>query len=119
MTSILRCRLCQCQVQGILRCETPSSTSNPGDEVYLRLHKGYTIPSHAGQNLKLTERKISPLKVIKAVGRLAYRLEILSHWRIHPVISVAQLEPKYPGKDLWDRPVPTNPEPFNVLIEHN
>jgi hypothetical protein len=42
---------------------------------------------------------------MERIGRLAYRLDILSHEHIHNIFSVAMLEPS---------PVPGS-DPFNVL----
>ncbi|KAN0086940.1 hypothetical protein V8E54_000628 [Elaphomyces granulatus] len=53
---------------------------NVGDRVYVTLHE----------------------------GRLAYRLELPLHWRIHPVISIAHLESA--KEDPFDRPVPNHPD---------
>jgi hypothetical protein len=33
-------------------------------------------------------------RVLERIGNLAYRLDIPPNWKIHPVISVAHLEPK-------------------------
>ena len=62
-----------------------------GDEAYLRLHQGYSIPGLA--NRKLSQQRVGPFKVLAKVGQLAYRLELPPVMRINPVISVAQLEP--------------------------
>jgi hypothetical protein len=72
---------------------------NVGDEVYLRLYKGYSIP--AEKKRKLDKQRIGPLKVIKRIGQLAYKLEIPDHWRVHDVFSIAHLEPAVRGVDPW------------------
>ena len=61
-----------------------------GSMAYLRLHHGYSIP---GVNPKLSNQRVGPFKVLKKVGNLAYQLELPDIMRIHPVISIAQLEP--------------------------
>lgn len=41
---------------------------------------------------------------------MAYRLDVPPNWRIHPVFSVAQLEPAPPPvKDLFGRSFSSNP----------
>jgi hypothetical protein len=55
--------------------------------------------------------------VLERVGRLAYRLDIPPDSRIHPVISVAHLEPAPTGEDPWhrqydDEHLPTTDERF-------
>jgi len=45
------------------------------------------------------------------VGRLAYKLELPSHWRIHPVFTIAQLEPcPSPDSDHFKRSRPDYPK---------
>ncbi|SLM36395.1 reverse partial [Lasallia pustulata] len=86
-----------------------------GDEVFIKLHKGYTLPSVT--NRKLSNQRAGPLKIVKKIGLLAYRLDIPVNWKIHPVISVAQLEPAPKGSDPYEREDrPSNPpavEEFN------
>jgi hypothetical protein len=69
----------------------------PGDKAYITLAKGiepgYRIPTPSS---KLSERRVGPFPIIRAVGRLAYELQLPSTWTIHPVISVAHLEPHKP-----------------------
>ena len=81
----------------------------------LRLHKGYSFPSTAGVTKKLTQQYVGPFRIVEKVGRLAYRLDVLPDWRIHPVFSVAQLEPAPPPtEDPFGRPFPSNPPPVFV-----
>ena len=45
-----------------------------------------------------------PFKVTERVGRLAYKLDIPQHWRVHNVFSIAQLEPApNPSSDPYER----------------
>ena len=59
----------------------------------LKLHESYSIPSTLGITKKLIQQYVSLFRMMKRDGRLAYRLDILSDWRIYPIFSVAQLEP--------------------------
>ena len=79
-----------------------------GSYAYLKLHHGYKIPGLT--NRKLSQQRAGPFKVLEKVGNLAYRLQLPSTMRIHPVISVAQLEP-CPQGDPYHRPRPDNPGP--------
>ena len=83
------------------------------DMVNIRLHRGYTLP--AVTNKKLQQQFAGLLKVIKRVGRLAYKLDVPPNWNIHPVISIAHLEPaSRQCDDPYDRPRPDHPEPVHV-----
>ena len=62
-----------------------------GSTAYLRLHQGYEIPGTT--NHKLHQQRVGPFKVLDKVGQLAYRLELPPVMKIHPVVSVVQLEP--------------------------
>ena len=87
-----------------------------GDWAMLRLHKGYLIPSSIGMTKKLTQQYVGPFQIVKKVGRLAYKLDVPSDWRIHPVFSVAQLEPAPdPAKDPFQRLRPQHPP--SVFVE--
>lgn len=59
----------------------------------LRLHRGYKIPSSQILGTKLSQQFAGPFKILSKVGNLAYRLKIPTYWRIHPVFTIAQLEP--------------------------
>src|SRR5947209_2435488 len=52
----------------------------PSNWALLRLHKGYNIPSE--YNPKLSQQYAGPFKILEKVGRLAYCLLLLEHWRI-------------------------------------
>ena len=86
-----------------------------GQSVFLRLHKGYNIPSNATITRKLGQQYAGPFKVLRKVGNLAYELDLPQHWRVHPVISIAMLEPTPSGEDPFDRPVPEQPD--SVYVE--
>ncbi|RKF57458.1 hypothetical protein GcC1_189022, partial [Golovinomyces cichoracearum] len=64
-----------------------------GDFVMLRLHKGYTIPIAKLITKKLQQQLVGPFKVTERIGKLAYRLDIPANWKIHPIVTIAQLEP--------------------------
>ncbi len=82
-----------------------------GDMVNLRLHRGYTLPSLVGQNKKLSQQFVGPLRVRERIGRLAYRLDLPDTWKIHDVVSIAHLEPaSTEGNDPYHRPRPTHPD---------
>ena len=81
-----------------------------GSLAFLRLHDGYSIPGL--ENHKLHHQRIGPFKVLDKVGMRAYRLELPPIMRIHPVVSIAQLEPASGAdSDPYGRVRNANPPP--------
>ena len=86
-----------------------------GDYALLKLHKGYNIPSAAFLGRKLGQQYAGPFRILEKIGNLAYRLKLPSHWQIHPVLTIAQLEPcPDPTTDPFERPRPSRQEPIFV-----
>ena len=86
-----------------------------GDFVLLRLHKGYNIPANKLTGRKYGQQYVGPFEVLERVGKLAYRLDIPEHWKLHPVFTVAQLEPcPDPKDDPYERPRPDHPPAVTV-----
>ncbi len=79
-----------------------------GSKAYLRLFHGYTIPGLT--NRKLSNQRVGPFKILRRIGALAYELDLPPTMRIHPVVSVAQLEPAY-DNDPYGREANTEPPP--------
>jgi hypothetical protein len=84
-----------------------------GEEAYIRLHKGYKLP--AIKSKKISQQRCGPFPILQRYGRLAYRLDIPKHWRIHDVFSIAHLEPAPKTKDPYNRPRPEHPD--SVFVE--
>jgi hypothetical protein len=80
-----------------------------GDKVYLRLGSGYKL--RGVPKAKLGLQRVGPFTILEKVGPLAYKLQLPADWRIHPVISVAQLEPA--KDDPFSRDT-TAPPPVDV-----
>ncbi|KAM7203063.1 hypothetical protein V8F33_002411, partial [Rhypophila sp. PSN 637] len=72
-----------------------------GDTVYLRLHKGYSLPGKPPR--KYSQQRSGPWKVVRKVDRLAYELNFPESSRVHLVVSVAHLSPTPEGKDPFGR----------------
>ena len=85
---------------------TPVTLSRD-DNVFLRLGDGYQIPGIT--NHKLHQQRTGPFKILDRVGPLAYRLA--PTMGIHPVISIAQLEPAPKTSDPYNRIKFANPPP--------
>ena len=88
----------------------------PGTEVYLRLHWGYTIQGEP--NRKLSIQRTRPFRIIRKVGPLAYELDLPATMKIHPVVSLAHLEP-HPGKDPYERTHRSHPPAVEADIAGN
>ena len=72
-------------------------TLNPDDWVMLSTKNlQQTRPSK-----KLADRYMGPFRVIEAIGKQAYKLQLPEKWKIHPVFHVSLLEPhrRRPGED--------------------
>ena len=77
-----------------------------GDQVNLRLHRGYRVS--AIKSKKLGPQFIGSFPVIERIGRLTYRLRLSPIMKIHDVISVPHLEPVTdPAKDPYQRRRPS------------
>ena len=95
-----------------------------GDWVSLRLHKGYTVPGLKNRNHKIEQQFAGPFEVVEKINPLAYRIRLPpSMNQIHPVISIAHLEPAAPlQEDPYQRagdagPVLTHDGQVNRHIE--
>ena len=71
-----------------------SISLNVDDWALLRLHRDYNIPS--AKNKKLDQQYIDSFQITEKIDRLTYRLEILNHWKIHPIFIIAQLKSSPP-----------------------
>lgn len=59
----------------------------------LRLNRGHSINVPIPR--KFGPQFVGPFKVLERVGRLAYFLELPTHWTIYDIISIAHLELTY------------------------
>ena len=70
------------------------------DKAYLRLHKNYQI---LNQHKKLDNQKCGSFLIKRRIDRFAYELNISLRWKIHLVISIAQLESAFSLQDSYNR----------------
>lgn len=84
-------------------------TLETGDMAFVKLHQGYRFPGL--ENSNLSNQRAGPFKVLRKIGNLAYELEFPAIWKIHPVISIAILEPAPRESDLYQRPREFGQEP--------
>ena len=71
------------------------------EKTYLQLNKDYKLLDKF--NSKLSQQQCESFKILERVERLAYRLELSSTWRIHSVVSIAQLELTFVEADSYER----------------
>jgi hypothetical protein len=69
----------------------PSRQYQPGDWVYLDASKIKTTCA----SKKLNAKFHGPFKIISAVGKLAYKLELPTGWGIHDVFHESKLKPAH------------------------
>ncbi len=73
---------------------------NVENYVYLKLHKEYTQPGLT--NRKFSKQRLESVKILEKVGKLVYKLDISTIWKIHSVIFVIHLESDS-GTDSYNR----------------
>lgn len=73
----------------------------PGDRVWLEA----THIRSARPAKKLDNRRFGPFKVLAKVGQRAYRLQLPTSWRIHPVFHTSLLRPYHPPVSPLQTPV--------------
>ena len=86
-----------------------------GDQVLLRLHKGYQLPGE--HNPKLSRRYAGPFTVKRMISQGAYELDLPEDWRVHPVITTEQLEPLPDEPDPYGRHRPWHPDAVETASE--
>ena len=71
------------------------------EKIYLQLNKDYKLFDKL--NSKLSQQRCESFKILERVERLAYRLKLSSTWRIHSIVSIAQLESTSVEVDSYER----------------
>lgn len=86
-----------------------------GDRVMLNV-KDFRIPGILSS--KIGPKRIGPFTIMERHGNLAYRLDLPPSYRMHPVVSIAKLEPAVTDDSRHSRPPPEvhddNEEHFEV-----
>ena len=71
------------------------------DEVYLRLHKSYTLSSI--KTSKLTIQRVESFHIIEKKENLTYKLDFSQNWKIYSIIFVINLESALKSDDFYNR----------------
>ena len=64
----------------------------PGDKVLINIHS-LQLPELKGPGTKFTRQYNGPFEVTEQVSPVAYRIQLPHSYGIHPVLSIAHLEP--------------------------
>ena len=81
------------------------------NKIFIRFHKKY-IQSNL-KNKKFNKQRIGSIIILKKIGRLIYKLNISSTWKIHLVIFVIHLKPIPSEKNPYERKM-KKPEPLKI-----
>ena len=73
---------------------------------YIKLAKGIDEGYRIANQSKLDPIKSGPYPVKRRVGRLAFELDLPPHLKMHPVITIAHLEPAPDTPDPYKRAKP-------------
>ncbi|XP_070038216.1 uncharacterized protein [Nicotiana tomentosiformis] len=62
-----------------------------GDKVMVKIPKQYLF--EGAHDPSLLQKYIGPLSIERRIGKVAYRVDTLAWWKIHPVFHVSLLKP--------------------------
>ena len=88
----------------------------PGDFVYLKLQPYWQKFLKKKFNVKLSQRYYGPFKVLERIGEVAYKLELPSTSRLHPVFHVTVLKKRVGNPSLISSDLPAFDTEGNLLI---
>ncbi len=92
-----------------------SMTLRVKDYAFLQLHHDYHLSDYSSK--KLSQQYCDSFLIVKWVEKLAYELELLSHWRIHSIIFIAQLKSALKDADSFKHSWSNNS--FSIEVEEN
>jgi hypothetical protein len=88
-----------------------------GDLVYLKVQPYIQMTVASRSNQKLSFCFFGPFKILQRVGRVAYKLDLPFHTKIHPVVHVSQLKQHIPPHTEVSPDFPTLPsDPMQQLV---
>ncbi|KAL2252782.1 UNVERIFIED_CONTAM: Transposon Tf2-12 polyprotein [Sesamum indicum] len=83
---------------------------NAGDFVMVKVPDPRLSKSSRGRDLRLMQKYVGPLSIIKRIGTVAYKVELPSWWKIHNVFHVSQLKKYSADKEDDARNQPSRPQ---------
>ena len=88
-----------------------------GDYVYLRLQPFRQMSIRTRGHMKLSPRFYGPYQIVERLGKVAYRLALPDHSRIHPVFHVSQLKKKLGALDRVAMELPLMKDDGHLQLE--
>ena len=90
----------------------------PGEMVYLKLQPFRQMSLRVRGNMKLPPRFYGPYQIVERLGKVAYRLELPTHSRLHPAFHVSQLKKKLGHSDRVALELPKVGDNGIMVLEH-
>ena len=88
-----------------------------GDYVYLRLQPFCQMSIRTRGHMKLSSRFYGPYQIVERLVKLAYRLALPDHSRIHPIFRVSQLKKKLGALDRVANELPLMKDDGHLQLE--
>lgn len=88
-----------------------------GDLVYLKLQPYRQSSIALRKNLKLNSKYYGPYRILAKIGPVAYKLELPSTSRVHPVFHVSLLKKKIGAKKVVQPTLPSTGDDGQFLLK--
>ena len=88
----------------------------PVEFLYLKLQRFRQMSVRVRGNMKLSPRFYGPFRILARVGKVAYRLELSPHSRLHPIFHVSQLKKQLGQSDCTVAELPNITDDGTVVL---